>query len=139
MGAIFYDEVGLAIKVGDVLQLKEGAASARPRLAASNREASGYTMDYTQMGKTGLFLYKGREGLIEKVDEINMEVGNSRAFLMHSRAFLMHSRAFLMHSCALLMHPCPADSSQQYRHRFPFAPISDAFCKCCCCQRAFCG
>lgn len=24
MGAIFYDEVGLALKVGDVLQLKEG-------------------------------------------------------------------------------------------------------------------
>jgi hypothetical protein len=64
---------------------------------------------------------------------------HSRAFLMHSCAFLMHSRAFLMHSCAFLMHPCPADSSQQYRHRFPFAPISDAFCKCCCCQRAFCG
>jgi hypothetical protein len=30
MSAIFYDDVGLALKVGDVIQLKEGAVTASP-------------------------------------------------------------------------------------------------------------
>ncbi len=31
-------------------------------------------MIYTNMGQSGLFLYKGRDGIIQKIDEINMEV-----------------------------------------------------------------
>lgn len=31
-------------------------------------------MFYTSMGETDLFLYKGKEGLLQKIDEINMEV-----------------------------------------------------------------
>jgi hypothetical protein len=38
MGAIFYDDVGLAMKVGDVLQIKEGAAP-----PPSRRRARGST------------------------------------------------------------------------------------------------
>ena len=85
MGAIFYDNIGLTMKVGDVFQLKEGALLLLLLLPpllllllllplSSHRHLSGYTMVYTHMGNPALFLYKGREGFLEKIDEINMEV-----------------------------------------------------------------
>jgi hypothetical protein len=94
MGAIFYDEVGVALKVGDVLQLKEGVSHRRPPPHHHHHHLllllstmlprkpphfltpfiSGYTMNFTNMGHTSLFLYKGREGSLQKIDEVNMQV-----------------------------------------------------------------
>jgi hypothetical protein len=31
-------------------------------------------MNFTNMGNTSLFLYKGREGSLQKIDEVNMQV-----------------------------------------------------------------
>ena len=39
---------------------------------------TGYTMVYTSVGNSALFLYKGREGILQKIDEINMEVRSPR-------------------------------------------------------------
>lgn len=101
MGAIFYDEVGLALKVGDVVQLKEGMHAFAPPSSTCTRCFSrhlgncnlqaGYTMLYTSMGETDLFLYKGKDGFIQKIDEINMEVSHVTRCIARVSSLPLHT------------------------------------------------
>jgi hypothetical protein len=47
-------------------------------------------MFYTSVGETDLFLYKGKEGLIQKIDEINMEVTRCIAYVS---SFALHTHS----------------------------------------------
>ena len=48
-------------------------------------------MFYTSMGETDLFLYKGKDGLLQKIDEINMEVSHVTRCIAPVSSFPLHT------------------------------------------------